>query len=86
MRKSAADLADEARAEIENLDVDAVEQELAEGGVGKTFLVTALGHAGVRRRYSVHFERCDRMLRRLRASRLDNSHDAEVRKLLGSRC
>jgi DNA replication protein DnaC len=51
-------------------------------GVGKTFLATALGHAGVRRRYSVHFERCDRMLRRLRTSRLDNSHDAEVRKLL----
>ena len=51
-------------------------------GVGKTFLATALGHAGIRRRYSVHFERCDRMLRRLRTSRLDNSHDAEVRKLL----
>ena len=51
-------------------------------GVGKTFLATALGHAAVRRRYSVHFERCDRMLRRLRASRLDNSHDAEMRKLL----
>ncbi len=51
-------------------------------GVGKTFLATALGHAAIRRRYSVHFERCDRMLRRLRASRLDNSHDAEVRKLL----
>ena len=51
-------------------------------GVGKTFLATALGHAAVRRRYSVHFERTDTMLRRLRASRLDNSHDAEVRKLL----
>ncbi len=51
-------------------------------GVGKTFLASALGHAAVRRRYSVRFERCDRMLRRLRASRLDNSHDVEVRKLL----
>ena len=51
-------------------------------GVGKTFLATALGHAAVRRRYSVHFERCDRLLKRLRASRLDNSHDAEMRKLL----
>ena len=51
-------------------------------GVGKTFLASALGHAAVRRRYSVHFERCDRMLRRLRASRLDNSHDVEMRKLL----
>jgi DNA replication protein DnaC len=51
-------------------------------GVGKTFLGTALGHAAVRRRFSVHFERCDRLLKRLRASRLDNSHDNEIRKLL----
>ena len=51
-------------------------------GVGKTFLATALGHAAVRRRYSVHLERCDRLLKRLRASRLDNSHEAEIRKLL----
>jgi len=51
-------------------------------GVGKTFLATALGHAAIRRRYSVHFERADTMLRRLKASRLDNSHDATVRKLL----
>ena len=51
-------------------------------GVGKTFLVTALGHAAVRRRITVHFERCDRLLKRLRASRLDNSHDAEMRKLI----
>jgi DNA replication protein DnaC len=51
-------------------------------GVGKTFLATALGQAAVRRRYSLHFERCDRLLKRLRASRLDNSHEAEMRKLL----
>jgi DNA replication protein DnaC len=51
-------------------------------GVGKTFLATALGHAAVRRRYSVHFERTDRLLKRLKASRLDNSHDSEMRKLL----
>ncbi len=51
-------------------------------GVGKTFLATALGHAAIRRRYSVHFERCDRLLKRLRASRLDNSHEVEMRKLL----
>jgi len=51
-------------------------------GVGKTFLATALGHAAVRRRFTVHFERCDRLLKRLRASRLDNSHDQEVRKLI----
>jgi DNA replication protein DnaC len=51
-------------------------------GVGKTFLATALGHAAVRRRHPVHFERADRMFKRLRAARLDNSHEAEVRKLL----
>ncbi len=51
-------------------------------GVGKTFLATALGHAAVRRRHSVHFERADRLFKRLKASRLDNSHDAEVRKLI----
>ena len=51
-------------------------------GVGKTFVATALGHAAVRRRYTVAFHRADVMLKRLRASRLDNSHDAELRKLL----
>lgn len=51
-------------------------------GVGKTFLATALGHTAVRRRHSVHFERADKLLKRLRVSRLDNSHDTEVRKLL----
>ena len=64
--------------------VDAAHNVLVMGpvGVGKTFLATALGHAAVRRRYSVHFERTDTMLKRLKASRLDNSHDGEVRKLL----
>ena len=51
-------------------------------GVGKTFLATALGHAAVRRGFSVHRERCDWLLKRLRASRLDNSHDVEMRRLL----
>jgi DNA replication protein DnaC len=51
-------------------------------GVGKTFLATALGHAAIRRRFSVHFDRCDLLLKKLRASRLDNSHDLEMRKLL----
>ena len=51
-------------------------------GVGKTFIASALGHAAVRRRYSVVFWRTDVLLKRLRASRLDNSHDTEMRKLL----
>ncbi len=48
-------------------------------GVGKTFLATALGHAAVRGRYSVHLERGDKLLKRLKASRLGNSHDTELR-------
>ena len=52
-------------------------------GVGKTFLATALGHIACRRRISVHFERADRLLKRLKASRLDASYDAEMRKLIG---
>jgi len=51
-------------------------------GVGKTFMASALGHVAVRRRYSVVFARTDVLLKRLRASRLDNSHDAEMRKLM----
>jgi hypothetical protein len=51
-------------------------------GVGKSFLATALGHIACRRRISVHFERADRMLKRLKASRLDASFDAEMRKLV----
>jgi DNA replication protein DnaC len=51
-------------------------------GVGKTFMASALGHAAVRRRYTVVFCRTDILLKRLRASRLDNSHDAEMRKLM----
>jgi DNA replication protein DnaC len=51
-------------------------------GVGKTFLATALGHIAVRRKRSVHFERADHLFKRLRIARLDNSLDAEIRKLL----
>ncbi len=50
-------------------------------GVGKTFLASALGHAAVRRSYSVHFERADKLFKRLRAARLDHSYDDELRKL-----
>jgi DNA replication protein DnaC len=52
-------------------------------GVGKTFLATALGHIACRRKISVHFERADRLHKRLRASRLDASYDQEMRKLIG---
>jgi DNA replication protein DnaC len=51
-------------------------------GVGKTFMATALGHAAVRRRFTVAFSRTDVLLKKLRTSRLDNSHDQEMRKLV----
>lgn len=52
-------------------------------GVGKTFLATALGHIACRRRVGVHFERADRLHKRLKAARLDASYDVEMRKLIG---
>jgi DNA replication protein DnaC len=51
-------------------------------GVGKTFLAHALGHLACRRGHSVLAVRADRMLKALRHARLDNTYDAEVRKLL----
>lgn len=51
-------------------------------GVGKTFLAHALGHVACRRGHSVFAVRADRMLKTLKHARLDNSHDAELRKLL----
>lgn len=50
-------------------------------GVGKTHLATALGHAAIRRRHSVIFSRADKLFTRLRAARLDNTLDAEIRRL-----
>ena len=50
-------------------------------GVGKTHLAAALGHIAVRRRRSVHFTRADKLFTRLRAARLDNTLEAEVRRL-----
>jgi DNA replication protein DnaC len=52
-------------------------------GVGKTFLATALGHIACRRRIGVHFERADKLHKRLKAARLDASYEAEMRKLIG---
>jgi DNA replication protein DnaC len=50
-------------------------------GVGKTHLASALGHTAIRRRLSVHFARADKLFTRLRAARLDNTLEAEIRKL-----
>src|SRR6266567_884315 len=48
--------------------IDAAHNALILGpvGVGKSFLATALGHAAIRRRYTVHFERGDQLLKRLK--------------------
>jgi DNA replication protein DnaC len=50
-------------------------------GVGKTHLATALGHIAVRRRLTVHMARADHMFKRLEAARLDNTTEAEHRRL-----
>lgn len=50
-------------------------------GVGKTHLATALGHIAVRRRVGVHMTRADKLFKRLKAARLDNTVEAEMRRL-----
>ena len=52
-------------------------------GVGKTHAATALGHVACRRRHSVVMARTDRLLKRLKASRLDQTYEAEMRRLIG---
>ena len=50
-------------------------------GVGKTHLATALGHIAVRRRHTVLMARADKLFKRLKAARLDNTVEAEMRRL-----
>jgi DNA replication protein DnaC len=52
-------------------------------GVGKTHLATALGHIAIRRRKTVAFYRADKLFTRLRAARLDNTLEAEIRRVTG---
>ena len=49
-------------------------------GVGKTHLACALGHIAIRRR-GVHMARADKLFKRLKAARLDNTLDYEMRCL-----
>lgn len=51
-------------------------------GVGKTFVAHALGHIACRRGLSVLALRADQMLKTLKHARLDNSYEAELRKLI----
>ena len=50
-------------------------------GVGKTHLATAVGHIAVRRWEPTLRVRADAVFKRLKASRLDNSTEAEMRRL-----
>jgi DNA replication protein DnaC len=50
-------------------------------GVGKTHLATTLGHVAVRRRIGVLMTRADKLFKRLKAARLDNTVEAEMRRL-----
>jgi DNA replication protein DnaC len=52
-------------------------------GVGKTHLACALGHIAVRRRRTVHMTTAARLFKRLKAARLDNTLEAEMRRLAG---
>jgi DNA replication protein DnaC len=53
-------------------------------GVGKTFIAHALGHCACRRRFSVLALRADQMFKTLKHARLDNSYEAELRKLIAT--
>jgi DNA replication protein DnaC len=50
-------------------------------GVGKTHLACALGHIAVRRRATVHMTPAAKLFKRLKAARLDNTLEAEMRRL-----
>ncbi len=50
-------------------------------GVGKTMLAHALGYLAVQRGFSVHSEVADKLFLRLKASRLDDTHALELRRL-----
>jgi DNA replication protein DnaC len=55
---------------------------LGQVGVGKSFIANALGHIACRRGHSVFADRTDKILKCLKQGRLDNSHEAELRKLI----
>ncbi len=50
-------------------------------GVGKTHLACALGHIAIRRRRTVHMAPAAKLFKRLKAARLDNTLDYEMRRL-----
>ena len=51
--------------------------------MGKTHLACALGHIAIRRRRTVHMAPAAKLFKRLKAARLDNTLDTEMRRLAG---
>lgn len=51
-------------------------------GVGKTFMANALAYIACRRGKSAYMSRTDKLLKELRASRLDNTYDQQMRKYM----
>jgi DNA replication protein DnaC len=51
-------------------------------GVGKTMLAQALAHLAVRRSAKVEYVAADRLLKRLKGCRLDDTHSTEMRRLV----
>ena len=51
-------------------------------GVGKTMLANCLGHIATRRQRSVLMFRTERLLKRLKAARLEGTHEQELRRLI----
>jgi DNA replication protein DnaC len=51
-------------------------------GVGKTMMAHALGYLAIQRGHSVHCETADKLFLRLKGSRLDDTHTAELRRLI----
>lgn len=50
-------------------------------GVGKTMLAHALGHLAIARGMSVRCDSADKLFKRLKGSRLDDTHTLELRRL-----
>ena len=51
-------------------------------GVGKTMMAHGLGYLAIQRGFSVHCETADKLFTRLKGSRLDETHTAEIRRLV----
>jgi DNA replication protein DnaC len=56
---------------------------LGPAGVGKTHMASALGHIAIRRRRTVHMASAAKLFKRLKAARLGNTLDYEMRRLAG---